>query len=103
VETWRREYNGSRPHGALGEKMPNEFANEIAASRDLIGLRKKGLSGFGNGVGYGEWRDSSYHRGGTAEARVYIPKLHRFLDPARAQALVDRSGDYFTAELFSSM
>src|SRR5260370_31124708 len=29
-------------------------------------LQKKGLSGFGNGVGYGEWRDSGYHRGGTA-------------------------------------
>ena len=39
VETWRREYNESRPHRALGEKTPNEFANEIAASRDLIGLQ----------------------------------------------------------------
>jgi putative transposase len=37
VETWRREYNESRPHRALGERTPNEFANEIAASRDLIG------------------------------------------------------------------
>lgn len=39
VETWRGEYNESRPHRALGEKMPNEFANEIAASRDLIELQ----------------------------------------------------------------
>ena len=39
VETWRAEYNESRPHRALGEKTPNEFANEIAASRDLIGLQ----------------------------------------------------------------
>jgi putative transposase len=39
VETWRGEYNESRPHRALGEKTPNEFANEIAASRDLIGLQ----------------------------------------------------------------
>jgi putative transposase len=36
VETGRGEYNESRPHRALGEKTPNEFANEIAASRDLI-------------------------------------------------------------------
>jgi hypothetical protein len=26
VETWRGEYNESRPHRALGEKAPNEFA-----------------------------------------------------------------------------
>ena len=36
IEAWRREYNESRPHRALGERTPNEFANEIAASRDLI-------------------------------------------------------------------
>jgi putative transposase len=39
VETWRREYNERRPHRALGERTPNEFANEIAASRDFIGLQ----------------------------------------------------------------
>ncbi len=39
VETWRREYNESRPHRALGERTPNEFANEIAATRDFIGLQ----------------------------------------------------------------
>ena len=44
VETWRGEYNESRPHRALGEKTPNEFANEIAASRDLIGLQTTGDS-----------------------------------------------------------
>jgi len=37
VETWRKEYNESRPHRALGERTPNEFANEITASRDLTG------------------------------------------------------------------
>src|SRR5450755_2139382 len=37
IEAWRKEYNESRPHRALGERTPNEFANEIAASRDLIG------------------------------------------------------------------
>ncbi len=39
IEAWRREYNESRPHRALGEKTPNEFAKEIAASRDLFGLQ----------------------------------------------------------------
>jgi putative transposase len=39
IEAWRREYNESRPHRALGERTPNEFANEIAASRDLIGFQ----------------------------------------------------------------
>ena len=37
VETWRRQYHESRPHRALGERTPNEFANEVAASRDFIG------------------------------------------------------------------
>ncbi len=36
VETWRMEYNESRPHRALGEKTPNEFAKGIAASRDSL-------------------------------------------------------------------
>ena len=36
VETWRMEYNESHPHRALGEKTPNEFAKEIAASRDFL-------------------------------------------------------------------
>ena len=35
IETWRREYNESRPHRALGERTPNEFACQVAASRDL--------------------------------------------------------------------
>jgi len=39
VETWRREYNESRPHRALGERTPNEFANGIAARRDSIGVQ----------------------------------------------------------------
>jgi putative transposase len=39
IETWRQEYNESRPHRALGEKTPTEFAKEIAASRDLFGLQ----------------------------------------------------------------
>jgi putative transposase len=39
VETWRAEYNESRPHRALGERTPNEFANELAASRDFIAMQ----------------------------------------------------------------
>ena len=26
IERWRREYNENRPHRALGERTPNEFA-----------------------------------------------------------------------------
>ena len=46
VETWRAEYNESRPHRALGERTPNEFANELAArlrlalGRDLTRTRR---------------------------------------------------------------
>ena len=42
IEAWRREYNESRPHRALGERTPNEFAHQIAASRDLMGLQTAG-------------------------------------------------------------
>ena len=35
IKAWRLEYNASRPHRALGERTPNEFARQIAASRDL--------------------------------------------------------------------
>ncbi len=40
IELWRREYNESRPHRALGEQTPNEFASQFAAQRELIGLQK---------------------------------------------------------------
>ena len=39
IEAWRKEYNESRPHRALGERTPMEFANEVAASRDFIELQ----------------------------------------------------------------
>jgi putative transposase len=39
IQVWRREYNESRPHRAVGERIANEFAPEIAASRDLRGLQ----------------------------------------------------------------
>lgn len=54
-----------------------------------------GLLGFGNGIGYGEWRDSGYHRGGTAITRIYLLKLHRYVDAPTAQNLIDRDPDYF--------
>lgn len=54
-----------------------------------------GLVSFGNGIGYGEWRDSGFHKGGTAATRVYMLKLHRFLDAPAAQALIDSDPDYF--------
>jgi putative transposase len=40
IEAWRKEYNESRPHRALGERTPNEFAHEVAASRDLMALQE---------------------------------------------------------------
>jgi len=36
IEAWRQEYNESRPHRALGDLTPNEFANQFAARRELI-------------------------------------------------------------------
>jgi len=42
IESWRQEYNGSRPHRALGERTPDEFAREIAASRDLTAAATTG-------------------------------------------------------------
>jgi len=35
IESWRREYNESRPHASLGDRTPSEFASESAASRAL--------------------------------------------------------------------
>ena len=39
VETWPGEYNESHPHRTLGEKSPNEFADEIATSRNFLGFQ----------------------------------------------------------------
>jgi putative transposase len=35
IEAWRREYNESRPHRALGEMTPSEFAGQLGASPQL--------------------------------------------------------------------
>lgn len=40
IELWRREYNESRPHRALGEQTPREFARQFAAQRELLGLQE---------------------------------------------------------------
>ncbi len=47
IEAWRREYNESRPHRALGERTPNEIASEFAASREFTGQQtaENSLSG----------------------------------------------------------
>jgi putative transposase len=37
IEAWRQEYNESRPHRALGERTPSEFASQDAAERGLAG------------------------------------------------------------------
>jgi hypothetical protein len=42
IEAWRRDYNGSRPHRALQERTPIEFASGIAASRDTTALQTAG-------------------------------------------------------------
>ena len=57
-----------------------------------------GLKAFGNGIGYGEWRDSGYHRGGTAMTRIYVPKVHRYLDAPAAQNLIEADPDYFASD-----
>ena len=42
IETWRQEYNDSRPHRALGERTPSEFASQDAAQRVLVGEKTVG-------------------------------------------------------------
>ena len=48
IETWRREYNESRPHRAHGERTPYEIAREFAASREFTSTTTAGdlLSGW---------------------------------------------------------
>lgn len=40
IEGWRREYNDSRPHRALGEQTPSEFASQFAVQRELPGSQE---------------------------------------------------------------
>jgi hypothetical protein len=41
---WRREYNESRPHRALGERTPYGIACEFAASREFTSTTTAGDS-----------------------------------------------------------
>jgi putative transposase len=40
VETWRREYNESRPHRALGERTPHEFARKSRLAALSLGCKQ---------------------------------------------------------------
>ena len=44
IESWRREYNDSRPHRSLGERTPSEFACQIALNGDLPSSQTVGNS-----------------------------------------------------------
>ena len=44
IDGWRREYNESRPHRALAQRTPSEFARHIAASSDSAELVPAGDS-----------------------------------------------------------
>lgn len=44
IESWRQEYNESRPHRSLGERTPSEFACQIALKGDLPGSQTVGNS-----------------------------------------------------------
>jgi len=44
IESWRQEYNESRPHRSLGERTPSEFASQIAFKGDLTGSQADGNS-----------------------------------------------------------
>lgn len=44
IEAWRREYNETRPHRALQDQTPAEFARAIAPDRGLEGLKPAGDS-----------------------------------------------------------
>jgi hypothetical protein len=111
VKTGVREFwfypNNFREHEAeLEELRAYRDAVALASTAHLISstlfggyfailMSYFGLSGFGNGIGYGEWRASGYHRGGSAITRVYSVKLHRFLDAPTLQSLIGKEKEYF--------
>ena len=43
IEAWRRHYNESRPHTALGDVSPNEFASTGGASPTRTGSARPGI------------------------------------------------------------
>jgi putative transposase len=44
IKAWRRHYNESRPHTALGDVPPSEFASKGGASPALAGCARPGIS-----------------------------------------------------------
>ena len=38
TEAWREDYNRVRPHGALGNRTPSEFARRVAGHAQLPAL-----------------------------------------------------------------
>jgi putative transposase len=49
VESWRRDYNGERPHSALGNATPEEFAAQNEAPKATIG---ESIEAVQNGLAY---------------------------------------------------
>jgi transposase InsO family protein len=43
IEAWRGHYNESRPHTALGDVPPSEFASKGGASPALAGSARPGI------------------------------------------------------------
>jgi putative transposase len=43
IEAWRRHYNESRPHSALGDVPPSEFASKGGTSPVLAGSARPGI------------------------------------------------------------
>ena len=44
IDAWRTEYNESRPHRALKDQTPTEFANAVATNGAIEGLKNAGNS-----------------------------------------------------------
>ena len=99
-----REHTAEQPSLVSYRKAVQDVAATGVKAGALHGgyfailMSKYGLASFSNGIGYGEWRDSGYHRGGTADIRIYVPKLHRFIGAPQVQSLIDRDPDYFGSD-----
>lgn len=104
-----KEHQASDKELAHYRRLSAEFRSAGVAPHAMHGgyfamcLSKFGLASFANGIGYGEWRNSGYHAGGTAAVRVYVLKLHRYISGDEAQTLVDEDPEYFAedTELFA--
>jgi hypothetical protein len=90
LKSYRRAVETAREHGLSPHVL---FGGYFAVLMSYFGM-----SGFANGIGYGEWRDSGYHRGGTAATRIYVLRLHRYVDAPAAQVLVERDPEYFASD-----